>query len=271
MRLLPFAVISAFLSIGPQPAASQWLHYPTAGVPKTPSGLPNFGAPMPRTADGRPDLSGIWEMENLLHDSGGATGNPTELPISAQFLNIAAGLKEGLPYQPWAAELVKQRSAGIGKDYPHSHCMPPGVPEIDALPEWKKIVQTPGLILMLQEFNASYRQIFTDGRALPVDPNPSWNGYSTGHWEGDTLVVETAGFRDGTWIDVKGDPMTDAAKVTERFRRLNFGNMQIEVTVDDPKAYTRPWTVKLNQYLVINTEMLDYICLENEKDIVHLK
>jgi hypothetical protein len=263
--LLSAAALTVAIFIGPAPAVAQWINYPTAGVPKTPSGLPNLGAPTPKTADGKPDLSGIWEAENTIQES-----NPTELAISAQFLNIGARLEGGLPYQAWAAELVKQRSAGMGKDYPHSHCMPPGVPEIDALPEWRKIVQTPGLLLMLQEFNASYRQIFTDGRPLPSDPQPSWNGYSTGHWEGDTLVVETTGFRDRSWIDVKGDPLTDAAKVTERFRRLNYGNMQIEVTVDDPKAYTKPWTVKLNQYIVLNTELLDYICLENEKDISHM-
>ncbi len=263
--------VAIVLAVISAPLSAQWLHYPTAGVPKTPSGLPNLGAPAPRTADGKPDLSGIWEAENRIHDAGGAAGNPTELPISLELINIAASLKEGLPYQPWAAALVKQRSAGIGKDYPHSRCVPPGVPEIDVLPEFRKIVQTPGLLLMLQEFNASYRQIFTDGRPLPMDPNPSWNGYSIGHWEGDTLVVETAGFRDDLWLDVNGDPLTSAAKVTERFRRLNFGNMEIEVTVDDPKAYTRPWTIKLHHYLVLNTELLDYICLENEKDIAHLK
>jgi hypothetical protein len=253
------------------PLSAQWINYPTAGLPKTPAGTPNLGAPPPRTADGKPDLSGIWEAENTRPcDPTGAGDNCTDLSVGAQILNIAEGLPGGLPYQPWAADLVKVRSAGIGKDWPHSRCVPPGVPEMHVLPEFKKIVQTPGLLIILHEFNASYRQIFTDGRPLPVDPNPSWNGYSSGHWEGDTLVVESAGFRDGLWLDFNGDPMTDAAKVTERFRRLNYGNMEIEVTVDDPKAYTRPWTVKLNQYLVLNTELLDYICLENEKDVSHL-
>jgi hypothetical protein len=269
------AAFAAALSMS-TPATAQWLHYPTAGVPKTPTGVPNLGAPAPRTADGHPDLSGIWEAENTLRDrggpqaAGGLMGNPTDLPISPQLINIAAGLNEGLPYQPWAAAIVKERTASLSKDYPHSKCVPPGVPEIDVLPEFRKIVQTPGLILFLEEFNASYRQIFTDGRPLPVDPNPSWNGYSSARWEGDTLVVETAGFRDGLWIDANGDPLTDAAKVTERFRRLNYGNMEIEVTVHDPKAYTKPWTVKVNQYIVLNTELLDYICVENEKDVSHM-
>jgi hypothetical protein len=253
------------------PLAAQWINYPTAGVPKTPAGLLNLGAPAPRTADGKPDLSGIWEAENTLPcNPTGAGDNCTDIPIGEQILNIAKGLPGGLPYQPWATDLVKVRSAGMGKDWPHSRCVPPGVPEMHVLPEFKKIVQAPGLLIILHEFNASYRQIFTDGRPLPVDPNPSWNGYSSGRWDGDTLVVQTAGFRDGLWLDFNGDPMTDAAKVTERFRRLNYGNMEIEVTVDDPKAYTKPWTVKLNQYIVLNTELLDYICLENEKDVSHL-
>jgi hypothetical protein len=268
--LLGAAILAAAMLMMPASAEAQWLDYPTAGVPKTPTGLPNLGAPTPRTADGKPDLSGIWEAENTIQDPGGAGGNPTCLSITAQLLDIATGLKGGLPYQPWTADLVKQRSSGLGKDWPHSRCLPPGVPEINVLPELRKIVQTAGLLLILQEFNASDRQIFTDGRPLPVDPQPSWNGYSSGKCEGDTLVVETAGFRDGLWLDVKGDPLTDSGKVTERFHRLNYGNMQIEVTVDDPKAYTKPWTVKLNQYIVLNTELLDYICLENEKDISHM-
>jgi len=266
--LLSAAALTALIFMVSAPAAAQWLDYPTADVPKTPSGLPNLGAPTPRTADGKPDFSGIWEAENTLPCE--AVGNCTDLRASPQVRNIAAGLPGGLPYQPWTADLVKQRSAGIGKDWPHSRCVPPHVGEIHTLPEFKKIIQTPGLIVILHEFNATYRQIFTDGRPLPVDPNPSWKGYSSGRWEGDTLVVETNGLRDGLWLDLAGDPMTDAAKVTERFRRLNYGNLEIEFTVDDAKAYTKPWTVKLNQYIVLNTELLDYICLENEKDTSHL-
>jgi len=134
----------------------------------------------------------------------------------------------------------------------------------------KKIVQTPGLVLILNEYNKTYRQIFTDGRPLPKDPQPAWDGYSIGKWDGDTLVVETTGFRDGIWLDAFGDPLTDAAKVTERFHRVDYGHLEIELTVDDPKAYTKPWTIKLPQLLAINTDLLDYICLENEKDLRHL-
>ena len=132
------------------------------------------------------------------------------------------------------------------------------------------MVQTPGLLLILNEYNKTYRQIFTDGRPLPTDPQPTWDGYSIGKWDGDTVVVETTGFRDGIWLDASGDPLTDAAKVTERFRRVNYGHLEIEFTVDDPKAYTKPWTVKLNQILALNTDLLDYICLENERDLRHL-
>ena len=134
----------------------------------------------------------------------------------------------------------------------------------------RKIIQTPKVLLILLEYNAMYRQIFTDGRPLPVDPLPGWDGYSVGKWEGDTLVVQTSGFRDGIWLDAFGDPLTDAGKITERFRRVNYGRLEIEVTVDDSKAYTKPWTIKLNLLLALNTDLLDYICLENERDVQHL-
>ena len=144
------------------------------------------------------------------------------------------------------------------------------MPRLLVDPEYRKVVQVPGLLVILNERNAGYRQIFTDGRPLPEDPQPSWNGYSTGKWEGDTLVVQTAGFRDGMWLDRSGSPITGAAKLTERFRRPNYGTLEIEVTMDDPKAYTKPWTVKLTESIVLNTELMDYICSENEKDIKHL-
>jgi hypothetical protein len=137
-------------------------------------------------------------------------------------------------------------------------------------PPYRKIVQMPGLMVIMSERDVTFRQIFTDGRPLPKDPQPSFTGYSSGHWEGDTLVVQTIGFRDGMWLDRSGSPMTDAAKLTERFRRVNYGNLEIEITLDDPKAYTAPWTVRLNQFIVLNTELLEYFCQENEKDLPHL-
>jgi hypothetical protein len=137
-------------------------------------------------------------------------------------------------------------------------------------PPPRKFIQLPGLVVILSERDVTFRQLFTDGRPLPRDPVPSWNGYSAGKWEGDTLVVETNGLRDDTWLDRKGSPMTDAATLTERFRRVNYGRVEVDVTVNDPKAYTRPWTVTLTQLIVLNTELLDYHCLDNEKDARHL-
>jgi hypothetical protein len=165
---------------------------------------------------------------------------------------------------------VKKRTADLGKDDPVAWCRPAGALRILTYPPPRKIIQLPGLVVILSERDVSYRQIFTDGRPLPKDPEPSWNGYSTGKWEGETLVVHTNGLHDGIWLDRIGSPMTDAAKMTERFRRVNYGHLEIEVTIDDPKAYTKPWSVKLNQLIVLNTELLDYYCLENEKDDNHL-
>jgi hypothetical protein len=186
-----------------------------------------------------------------------------------EFGNIGWGLKDGLPLEPWARELAKSRSAALRKDDPLSHCLPIGVVQMQTIPLFRKVIHVRGLLLILNEYNASYRQIFTDGRPMPADPQPSWLGYSTGKWEGDTLVVETAGFRDGIWLDTAGDPITDAAKVTERMRRPDYGHLEVEVTVNDPKAYTKPWTIKLKQIIQLDTDLLDYVCLENEKDLSH--
>jgi hypothetical protein len=249
------------------PLSAQWLHHPTAGVPRLSSGLPNLTAPTPRTADGKPDLSGIWEPEK------NRTCPPEgcfDMLAGEQFFNIGWGLKDGLPYRPWAADARKARMAENGKDDPVSHCLPGGVVKLHTTPLLRKIIQLPGLVVSLNETDATYRQIFTDGRPLPVDPVPSWKGYSSGRWDRDTLIVESNGFRDGLWLDRSGSPLTDAAKITERFRRVNYGKLEIEITVDDPKAYTAPWTVKLNQFIALDTDLLDYVCVENEKDVKHL-
>ena len=249
------------------PLGAQWLHYPTDGVPRTKDGQPNLSAPVPRAADGKPDLSGIWDVE---HNRPCPPDGCDDMPIPQEFLNIGWSLREALPYQSWANQVVKTRTGNNGKDDPASRCLPEGVMKLHTTPFFKKMVQTPGLLVILYERTVSYRQIFTDARPLPVDPNPSWVGYSTGKWEGDTLVVRTAGFRDGLWLDRRGSPLTEAGTMTERFRRVNFGRLEIEITVDDPKAYTKPWTVKLNQNIVLDTDLLDYVCLENEKDVPHL-
>jgi hypothetical protein len=265
-RSIICSVAAAFLISAATPAFAQWVNYPTAGVPRLPNGKPNLLAPAPRTSEGKPDLSGIWGWED---NRPCPPGGCPDQKVGQEFINIGWSLKSGLPYQPWAAELVKQRGSANGKDDPQSHCLPRGAPRIHTDGLLKKIVQTPNLLLILTERDAGYRQIFTDGRPLPADPTPSWNGYSSGKWNGDTLVVESNGFRDGIWLDASGSPLTEAARMTEEFRRPNFGTLEIAITINDPKAYTAPWTVKLRQPLVADTELLDYICLENERDTKH--
>jgi hypothetical protein len=266
--LMTFAATAVLLAAIAMPAPAQWLNYPTAGVPKTANGSPNLAAPTPRAADGKPDLSGLWG--NMCQLNKETVLCAPEFAVPQEFGNIGRGITGGLPYQPWAADLVKTRRAENGKDDPTTHCLPGGVAKLHTSALLRKIVQAPGLVVFLTERNASYRQIFTDGRPLPEDPNPSWNGYSTGHWDGDTLVVESIGFGDGQWLDRSGSPLTSAAKMTERFRRPNYGTLEIDLTVNDPKAYTKPWTIHLTQSIVLNSELLDYICLENEKDASHL-
>ena len=268
--ILAVGTIAIFYAM---PIAAQWFHYPTAGVPRLADGMPNLNAPTPRTADGKPDLSGIWLAGNALPcpaDLRDGDDCLEKIPLSHEAVDFAFSLPGGLPYQPWAAALVKQRAADHAKDDPHARCLPPNFPRAFAFPHLQKFIQIPGLLVILDEFNASYRQIFTDGRPLPDDPQPSWNGYSSGQWEGDALVVETIGFRDDLWLDMKGNPITNAARVTERFRRPNYGSLTIEVTVNDPKAYTKPWTVTLKQVIKLDTELVDDICLENEKSVQHM-
>ena len=195
---------------------------------------------------------------------------PVARPFPTSSSTSLRSLKGGLPYQPWAAELVKARRTEQRVNDPMSRCIPIGPVRLHTWNGPRKLAQTPGLLIIMNELDTTYRQIFTDGRPLPADPNPSWNGYSSGKWEGDTLVVHTNGFRDHMWLDATGNPMTDAAQITERFRRINFGNLEIEITVDDPKAYTKPWTVKMAQVIDLDTDLLDYVCADNEKDIPHL-
>ena len=248
--------------------SAQWIKYPTPRVPKTSTGAPNLNAPTPRAADGKPDFSGIWEpVKNRRCPPNGCF----DMEVPEEFFNAGWSLKNGLPYQPWAAAAVKERQEQNGKDDPVTHCRPPGVLQLHTTPQLRKILRMPpDLLVILSEFAVGYRQIFTDGRPLPVDPNPSFLGYSSGKWDGDTLVVNTIGFNDGQWIDRGGSPMTDAAKLTERFRRINYGKLEIAVTVDDPKAYTAPWTITLGYTIVLDTDLLEYHCAENERDSTHL-
>jgi len=263
MTMRGLAFVAALILAAPVHA--QWLRYPTRGLPRDASGKPYLSAPAPRAADGKPDLSGVWSLGTTCPPEG-----CVDYPIAAEFGNFGANLRGGLPYQPWAAALVKERSALAGRDDPVAWCKPAGALRLLTFPPPRKLLQLPGLVVILSERDVTFRQIFTDGRPLPTDPEPSFNGYSTGRWVKDQLVVETIGLRDGIWLDRAGSPLTDAARLTEKFRRVNLGRLEIEVTVDDPKAYTKPWTVTLNQTLLPDTDLLEYHCNDNEKDRAHL-
>jgi hypothetical protein len=266
-RTKALCLVLAAVVVAGQALSAQWLKYPTRGVPRTPAGAPDLGAPTPRAADGKPDFSGIWEpVKNRPCPPNGCF----DMEVSEEFFNIGWSLKNGLPYQPWAAQAVKERTEQNGKDDPVTHCQPPSLLQLHTTPQLRKILRLPDLLVILSEFAVGYRQIFTDGRPLPVDPNPSFVGYSSATWDGDTLVVQTNGFKDGLWLDRNGSPLTDAAKVTERFRRVNYGRLEIDVTVDDPQAYTAPWTVTLGYNIVLDTDLLEYHCSENERDAPHL-
>jgi hypothetical protein len=299
-----FHAISAALIFAAIPASllAQWAPYPTPGVPKLADGKPNMEGPTPRTAAGKPDFSGIWQFEGnrsrppastgVINGSGpgpsaGATaGTPPAPPAPppagsvglgprppgvSEFFDIGSTVKDGLPFTPWAAALRKERKADNNKDNPDAHCLPLGLTQLHMHPQPRKIIQTPGLIVILYEAQGGVRQIFMDGRKLPsADADPWWYGYSIGHWDGDTLVIETNGFRDDVWLDVEGSPLTNTGKMTERFRRVNFGHLEMEITIEDPKAYTHPWTVKMKQRLLLDTDLIEFICNENEKSDAHL-
>ena len=259
-------IIAAGLA-GAQALSAQWLNYPTAGLPKKPDGSPNLSAPAPHAKDGKPDLSGIWAPARRRPLDEGLEG---QLNATGPFWDFGSVVPGGLPYQPWAAEVRNKRFADHSKDNPDVNCMPLGILQMNTHPFPRRFIQAPGYLAILHERDMEYRQIFTDGRPLPKDPQPFWNGYSTGKWVGDTLVVETTGFRDGLWADYDGSPLTSSARITERFRRINVGSMEIEMTVDDPKAYTKPWAAKLNLTLQVDSDLLEYVCLEGERDSAHM-
>ena len=243
------------------PLAAQWINYPTPGTPRTRDGKPNLVAPAPRT-HGKPDISGVWQTAGNLPSQGSG-----DLPANPLLFKFGANLEGDLPYRPETREAMARRRM---KDQHYLTCITPGGPQMLILPPMRKIVQTPGLVLILSEYNVHFRQIFTDGRPLPVDPQPTWNGYSVGRWEKDTLVVQSLGYRDDQTLDLAGSPLTNSARVTERFRRTSFGRLEIEVTIDDPKAYTHAFTILVKEDLAPDTDLLDAPCNDNEKDLPHL-
>jgi hypothetical protein len=249
-RGLSFAVVLVAVCLAAPAASAQWAKIPQP-VPRTADGKSNLSAPAPRLPDGTPDLSGVWA---------GPAGRYVE--------NLAADLKPGeVPYQPWAKALVDSRAGGAReRENPTANCLPAGVPRINVVPPPWKIVQSHGFIVILYESSNFWRQIFMDGREPVRDPNPSWMGYSVGRWDGDTLVVETIGFNGKAWLDQQGKPTTEGLRVTERFHRRDFGHMDLQITIDDPKAYTRQWTVTLPVTLQPAAELLENVC-ENNLDL----
>jgi hypothetical protein len=237
------------------PLAAQWINHRTAGIPRNPDGSPNLSAPAPKTADGKPDFSGIWRQ-----------------PSGVKYtVNQAADLKpDELQMLPWAATEYKRRQDTLSKDDPVGHCNLSGVPQADVIPYPYKILQNPTQITFLYEAIRTFREVFIDGRPFPEDMQPSWLGYSVGHFEGDTLVIETRGQNDKTWIDTGGHPHSEQLRVTEKLRRVNFGRIELEVTIDDPGAYAKPWTVRYPLVLMPDTELIEYVCTENNKDVEHL-
>jgi hypothetical protein len=250
-RLYRAAALTAATIILPLTATAQWLNYPAPGTPRLANGQVNLSAPAPRTADGKPDLTGVWRGAGPIYR-----------------FNVAQDLKPE-DIQPWAEELFLQRVRDSRKDSPLARCLPVSVPFHNFF-NLTRIVQTPALTLILYESpNSPHRTVFTDGRELPQNPDPTWLGYSVGRWEGDTFVVTSTGFNDSGWLDSSGHPQTESLRITERMRRRDFGHMDFEITIDDPKVFTRPFTIKTERLLAADIDLLEDVC-ENERDRVHL-
>lgn len=274
MRHPTLVVAAAAAALFQGAASAQWPEHAASKAPRLADGTVNLEASTPRARDGRPDLSGLWERVGPggINPDFQALQTPNGGPPIATFWNVGAGFAAGLPYTPLAAELRRERMSNNQKNNPDARCLPMGLMQLHLHPQPRKIVQTPGLIVMMYEGNEGLRQIFTDGRPLPVADEalqPWWYGYSVGRWESDTLVVETVGFRDDVWLDVLGSPLTNRGKMTERFTRLNYGSLQIDITIEDPSAYTKPFTVRVNQKLFPDAELIEFICNENEKSVRH--
>jgi hypothetical protein len=256
MKNRAIAALFAFcLTSTPLFAQPWWTNVPPEAIPRTPDGKPNFSAPAPRLPDGKPDLSGVWN------------------PPLGYLRDLARDLKGDVPFQAWAKTVYDERAAGLHwREEPDANCLPQGVPKVLLAPAPWRIVQTPQRVFFVHEAFNLWWQVFMDGRKFvqSEDVTPTWHGYSTGRWEGDTLVVDTRGFNGKVWLDQLGKPSTEALHVTTRLTRKDFGRMNIEVTIDDPKAYTKPWTVNVQVSLLPNAELMEFICLENERDVVRV-
>ena len=289
-RMLLAATLALVASVSPSLLA-QWPRFTTPNVPKTADGKVNYDAPAPKAADGKPDLSGVWEtvpcrgcgvpvisgLGSALPPPGRGAAPPAPPPAppapqlgrGSVFGNIGGQIPGGAPYQPWAADLVKQRMFDNSKDNPDAHCLPMGIMQLTSHPYPRKIIQTPSLVVIIYEGSGTtVREIFLDGRSLPAkdDVEPWWNGYSVGRWEGDTLVVETTGFRDDGWLDVRGSPLTSEGKMIERFRRTSYGNLELMVTIDDPKAYTKPFSALIHNRLAPDMQLSEFVCIDKDAE-----
>jgi hypothetical protein len=264
-RLRVFAAIAA-CAIATAGVRAQWLTYSTPGIPRLPDGRPNLSAPAPRGADGRPDLSGIWAAPCTIYGR-------DDCFVRSLFFDLAKDLNAAdVQMTPWASAIQKQREARNHVDDPYGYCMPPGTPRIDFAGAPFRILQTPQVTAFLYETVASmtFRQVYTDGRTLPSGGEPTWLGLSVGRWDGDAFVVDTAGFRDGGWLDTRvGRPHSDALRVTERFRRVDYGHMDLAVTIDDRKAYLKPWTLRTPLALLPDTSLIESFCDSHDRTMEH--
>jgi hypothetical protein len=243
----------AIACVGTGVAHAQWDPYPMKNVPRDAKGKVDINAPARKMPDGKPDFQGFYMPRNF-----------------RTLLDLTAGTTGPIPLTDWGKQVLQERIDNNGKDHPGVSCLPSGIPEKLSIPDGLKVIQTPDVIVFLYESRTIYRQVFLDGRPLPKNPQPTWMGYSVGHWEGDTLVVETTGQNGKTWLDMRGLPGTESLHVIERYTRPTIGLVNIDVTIEDPKAYTKPWNAKITWNLVPDQDVIESICEENNKDKDHM-
>ena len=265
------AYVAAVALLAPATLLAQWPSFRTKSAPRTADGRVDMAAPAPRTLDGKPEFSGVWD-KGLLPAEVPPPGPFAGIGPSQAFRDLKNALGVEVPMLPWAAKLKAERHAANSKDHPDAHCLPLHPIQLHLHPQPRKIVQTPDLLVFLYEANDGRRQIHLDGRPLPAnDPQPFWYGYSTGRWDGDTLVVDAAGFNGQAWLDRSGNYASDTLKVTERIRRPTYGTLEIEMTVEDPKTFTKPFSFAVHQRLMPDDELIEFVCGENNLSATRLK